>query len=131
VYNNTVAWNANGIVVLEQNRGSTAYNAFGDYVHDNTIVAPVQQPGGIVYALAWAADDGAGMFDPARGNHGLSNKYGFSGSPEPNGYRWAWNGSYTILSQFNATPGDGGNGVYLNIDQQNQALTAAGIPTSP
>lgn len=129
VFNNTLAWNSNGIVVLEQNRGP-AYLVFNTRVHDNTIVSQDAPTGGIVYALAWLSDYPTNMYAQSQANTGSSDKYGYSGVAE-SGLRFAWGGSgYNHLADFNATPGEHA-GVYLTRAEQDAALTAMRIPLSP
>ncbi len=129
VFRNTLAWNSNGISVLEQDRGP-GYLVFNTSVHDNTIVSQDALPGGFVFALAWLSDYPTKMFTLPQGNTGSSNRYGYSGAAESS-WRFAWGGAgYSRLADFNATPGEHG-GVYLTSAEQDSALSAARIPLSP
>ncbi len=115
VFSNTLAWNSNGITVLEQNRGP-AYFVFGTSVHDNTIVSQDGQEGGLVYALAWLADQPTQMYTSSQNNTGSSNRYGYSGVGESApSTRFAWDGNYSWLADFSTTPG-GSGGSYLTLE---------------
>jgi len=130
VFGNTLAWNSNGIVVLEQNRGS-AYLVFNTSVHDNTIVSQDAQADGIAYALAWLSDYPTKMYTASQNNTASSNRYGYSGVREPASWRFAWGGGgYSRLADFGTTPG-GKGGSYLTLEQQNSVLSAVRVSLSP
>jgi parallel beta-helix repeat protein len=125
VANNVVAWNADGIVVLSQDR-SDAPLVTGNYVHDNTIIlAPRSGDTSDQIALGWLQDWAGNLFDPASNNRGAGNAY-WIGSPEPEWARFGWNGPIDTLATFNATPGEAG-GRYLTDAEKNSVLSAAGI----
>ncbi len=128
VFNNTLAWNSNGIAVLEQDRGP-AYLVFNTAIHDNTIVSQDAPAGGIVYALAWLSDHPTKMYATSQANTASSNRYGYSGAGESS-WRFAWGASYSRLADFNATPGGKGGG-YLSAEGQKSVLSAAQVPLSP
>jgi hypothetical protein len=127
VANNVVAWNADGIDVISQNRGDPGWNSVtGVYVHDNTIVlAPRAGDSSDKIALGWLQDWAGVMFDSSSANRGASNAY-WIGSAEPEWARFGWNGHIDTLAAFNATPGEEG-GRYLTIAERNQVLGTAGI----
>jgi hypothetical protein len=129
VFRNTLAWNSNGIVVLEQERGP-AYLVFNTSIHNNTIISQDAQAEGIVYSLAWLSDYPTKMFTPSQNNTASSNRYGYSGVGESVRLRFAWGGSYGRLVDFGATPG-GKGGSYLTLEQQNSVLSAAQVTESP
>ena len=129
VFGNTLAWNRNGISVLEQDRGVT-HMVSNTSVHDNLIVSQDPVPGAILYSLSWLSDHGTNMFSGSRHNGGSSNKYGYSGVPESGAWRFAWDQGYNRLADFNATPGEHG-GVYLSRAEQNAALAATAIALAP
>jgi parallel beta-helix repeat protein len=135
VYGNTVAWNADGIAVISQNRGDTAWNSVtGNYVHDNTIVlSPRAGDSSDKFALGWLQDWAGVMFSGTSNNRGANNAYWIS-SPEPEWSRFGWNGHVDTLAAFNATPGEEA-GRYLSAAERDQRLSVAGIPiataTSP
>jgi parallel beta-helix repeat protein len=130
VYGNTVAWNADGIDVISQNRGA-AWNAVtGNSVHDNTIVlSPKAGDSSDKIALGWLQDWAGVMFNASANNRGANNAY-WIGAPEPEWGRFGWNGPIDTLAALNATPGEEA-GRYLSTTERDQRLGAAGIPTAP
>ena len=129
VSGNTVAWNGNGITVLEQDRGP-AYLVFNTFVHDNVIVSSDAQGDGIVYALAWLSDHPTKMFTSSQNNSASSNRYGYSGVRESS-WRFAWGGGgFSRLADFATTPG-GKGGSYLTLEEQESVLRAVGVSLSP
>jgi len=131
VYGNTVAWNADGIAVISQNRGDPAWNSVtGNYVHDNTIVlSPRSGDTSDMIALGWLQDWAGVMFNTSSNNRGASNVY-WIGSPEPDWARFGWNGHVDTLAALNATPGEEA-GRYLTTAERDQRLSTTGIPTTP
>ena len=130
VSGNTVAWNADGISVISQDRGKAGPDdVHGVVVRDNTI-AMAPQPGdhSDVMALAWLQDWNGVLFASGSANGGSGNAYWWSGAVPHCGY--GWNGCYSSLTAFNATPGDQ-SGVALSSSTKAARLTAAGIPASP
>ncbi len=129
VTNNVVAWNADGIVVISQNRSDSA-PVVGNRVADNTIVlAPRAGDSSDKTALGWLQDWAGSMFAAASDNRGSGNDYWVS-TPEPQWARFAWNGPVETLAAFNGTPGEEG-GRYISTAEKDQILAAAGIPTAP
>lgn len=128
IYGNTLAWNANGIAVIEQDRtdSGTTHYVFNTYIHDNVVVMQDKHK----YASAWLSDYSTRMFDRAQDNHGALNKFGYSGLAESGFIRFAWHLPINSLAGFNATPG-GGNSRYLTQVEQNAALTSVAVPLSP
>jgi parallel beta-helix repeat protein len=132
VYDNTVAWNAEGIVVLATDREGTAYDLVHDvHVHDNTIFAsngPTEESNSL--GLAWVQGWTTTLFDPANNNWGANNKYWYT-SPESSLERFRWhNKSIGKLADFNATLGEE-NGIYLTPDEKDAVMTTKGIPPNP
>ncbi len=127
IADNVVAWNADGIDVISQDRGDPGWNSVTDvYVHDNTIVlAPGAGDTSDQIALGWLQDWAGVMFNANSDNRGASNAY-WIGSPEPETGRFGWNGPIDTLAAFNATPGEEG-GHYLTVAERDQVLGAAGI----
>ena len=127
IRHNTVAWNADGITVLSQDR--TDWPAFrpvyGNHVHDNVIATRGAEPMG----LAWLQDWAGVLFDAASNNRGAANTY-WRDVAEPTLSRFEWAGSRDTLAKFNATPGEEG-GRYLTAAEKDALLQAAGIPTAP
>ncbi len=124
IYDNVVAWNADGISVIEQNRElvNTVTNV---WVRDNTVVAPDG-----AFALAWLSDYGPyPLFNAGSNNRGTRNRYWFAGS-EAGTPRFAWAGPQLSLASFNATLG-GSGGRYLSDAEKEQVLAANRIPAVP
>lgn len=132
VYNNTVAWNADGISVVSQNRGEARWNAVSNNsVRDNSIYT-VQVDDHNVMTLAWLQDWDGSMSDPASNNRGANNRYyhlNGNDAPWPFGYVDRWF-PYDDLAGFNATSG-GNNGAYISAEQKDQHLAEAGVPSAP
>jgi parallel beta-helix repeat protein len=132
VYNNTVAWNADGIVVWNLDREGTEWDLVHDvYVHDNTILASngaTEETNTV--ALAWLQGWATTLFDPANNNRGANNEYWYT-SPESKLERFRWNDkAIASLANFNATLGEE-NGTYLTEGEKETVVTTRGIPVSP
>jgi nitrous oxidase accessory protein NosD len=128
VSGNTVAWNADGIVVISQSR-SGAPAVTGNHVHDNVVaIAPQPGDGSDKMAVAWLQDWSGSLFVAASNNTGSGNDY-WGSVAEPQWARFDWNGAISTLSSFNATPGEEG-AAYLTTSGLSQALVNAGVPTS-
>jgi parallel beta-helix repeat protein len=132
VFNNTVAWNADGISVISQDRGEARWNAVSNNnVHDNSIFT-VRADEHNVMTLVWLQDWEGSMAAPDSNNRGTNNRYYHSSgddSPWPFGYVDQWF-PYGDLAGFNTTPG-GNNGSYMNVEQKDQSLSSVGVPTEP
>ena len=120
VDHNTVAWNARGISVISQNRGSQPHH--GIRVYANTVIRSAGDK-----VAGWYDDHGGTLYNAANGNGGWGGRY-WVGVPEPTSYRYEWAGSRSTVAGYNATPGEEG-AVNLTTAQRDAALTAAGIPT--
>jgi len=135
VANNLVAWNADGISVISQQRSDGNHfrpgisnwdSVVNISVHHNDIVlAPQTSDTSDKYMLAWLQDWTGVMFDPASSNLGSSNRY-WHAQAEPT-RRFAWNGGLSLVTDFNATPGEAG-GRYLTVTERDTMLAAAGVP---
>jgi len=133
VYANTLAWNADGLVVYAQDRESMAYdNVYGVYVHDNTVLAKdyASDPTSN-YGLAWYQGPYSNqMFDSASNNRGAYNKYWYPDA-ESSLVRYEWKKTgYAKLANFNATPGEE-NGRYLTQSEKDAVVSNKGIPANP
>jgi hypothetical protein len=128
VDHNTVAWNADGISVLSQNRGTTRWNGVtGINVHDNVVVMGPQgssDSSNDRVALGYLQDWAGTMFASGSGNRGTAN--GFSATDAYG--RYQWNGALSSVAALNGTPAGGGNSVALSAAQRDAALNAAGMP---
>jgi parallel beta-helix repeat protein len=121
VYGNVVAWNADGISVISQNRGSTTWNdVHGNFVHDNTVIATTGT------GLGWFQDWSGVMFNATSNNRGSGGDYWYS-TGEPSSCRYEWQGCVDRISTFNTTPGEEG-GTYLSSSQRDAILQSAGVP---
>jgi hypothetical protein len=127
VSQNTLAWNADGISVLEQDR-EPDLAVTGVTVSQNVIALAPPAPGS--YALGWLSDvSPSQLYAPAAGNTGAANRY-WTPLPDTGGIQFGWTDDYSLLGAFNATPGEEG-GQYLTLTEKNQALGSAGIPLTP
>ena len=126
VAGNVVAWNADGIIVISQNRaGSPAVK--GVTVRDNTVaLAPQAVDGSDKMAIEWLQDWSGVMFDAASANTGSGDDYWVSVG-EPQWAQFGWNGPISTLAAFNGTPGEEG-GIYLTSAALSTTLATAGIP---
>ena len=130
VARNVVAWNADGITVISQNRPDGIATR-GQDVHDN-IIASRDDPSDTDsnLSLGWLQDWSGGMFDASSNNHGQSNAFWYP-APEPGYTRFGWNGPLTRMDDLNSTPAGGGNSRYLTVSEKDQLLTAAQVPLAP
>ena len=143
VFDNIVAWNAEGIFVASQNRLSgdpPAPYTKNVNVHSNTITLKASSnDASDALMLGWAQDWDGHIWDASSNNRGSLNTY-WRADPEPapgNFYpcRFSWGTGqsghcYSNLSDFNATGGEEG-AVYLTTPQRDALLSAAGLPTAP
>ncbi len=122
IYGNTVAWNADGISIISQQR-SDANPVTNNYVHDNQIIATRGSD-----LLFWAQDWSGTMFDATANNRGASDTY-WMDIPENGEARYSWITATGYLTTFNATAGAEG-ARYLTTTEKDQLLSQAGLPLS-
>lgn len=129
VRNNVVAWNADGIAVLSQNRTfrSIPWSTTNVSVHHNDVIRQDKHDGSMIVLLGWQEDYDGMLLDPASNNRGEANRYWYK--PEPSA-RFEWDGLISTLTAFNATPGEEA-GRYLSDAEKEAVLQAAGVPASP
>lgn len=138
IYDNVLAWNADGISVISADRGSEAGGSYGDvtgvYVHDNTLIQGGES--GLEqheYSLAWLDDKSVlTIGDPESNNRGANNAYWYE-FPESlaTGVRYAWGREgLSSLASFNATPGEE-DARYLGDEGKSEVLLSAGMPGRP
>jgi parallel beta-helix repeat protein len=129
VHDNIVAWGADGIGVISQNRADwPAYNNLtGVKVHHNTILR--HQSGVNVLALGWVQDWAGVLYDPASANEGYDNAYWYP-TPEPGGDRYHWSTAHNKLSGFNATPGEE-RGRFLTTAEKDAIVARHNLPSGP
>jgi len=123
IIRNTLAWNANGITVISQDRSDSRPVA-ANMVHDNTVV---ESTAGSI-ALGWFQDWAGPLYDQAADNRGSGNGFWYP-SPEGQDARFEWTGDITLLADFSGTRG-GANSWYLTSARATWALSQAGIPTT-
>jgi parallel beta-helix repeat protein len=128
IYDNVVAWNADGISVVSQGRGtwSTVQNV---NVHDNDILMKnwTSVPSDHM-ALSWLQDHAGVMYNSTSNNRGSLNRYYYTPA-EPTWCRFSWNGCISTIASFNSTPGEEG-GRYLTESEKDQVLSSQGVPTT-
>ncbi len=126
VDDNVVAWNADGIVVVSQERDDAPGPTTNVRTSGNTVAA---EAGFEAFALAWLQDWAGGITATAAGNGSSDDRFWISG-PEGGDARFAWAESFTRLAPFAATPG-GSGAAYLSDADLAARLEAAGIPVHP
>jgi len=128
VYNNTVAWNQNGISVLHTT-STEQFETANNWIHDNYIYMKDYPSFLPFYSCSRQLALGyCGEADPS--NRGSGNKYYYP-TVESSAPRYHYNTSgHSSLASFNATPGDEG-GTYMTTAQKDANLSALGVPTSP
>ena len=125
VAGNVVAWNADGISVISQDRKDFAGTSRDISVHDNVILtAGVDERD--TWLLFWAQDWPGPLFDPASNNRGANNRY-WSDVDEGSHPRFGWDGQHASLAAFNATRGEE-SGSYLGVGERDAILGEAQLP---
>lgn len=125
IFDNVLAWNGDGITVIEEERGP-AHSVERVYVHDNVVASTDKSRR---YGLAWLSElKPSRLFDPAANNRGERNAYWFA-EPESRS-RFAWRDDHTRLADFGMTPGGRGDR-YLTESEKDRTLTEAGLPPVP
>ncbi len=130
---NTLAWNNDGILVVNADRphgDGTQYDLVKNVrVHHNDILAK-DYPGGSHLALNWIkAYAGGNIYDAAANNRGHDNRYWYP-SAEGSPIRYGWSSKYPRLPSFSATLGEE-RGRYLSTTEKNSLVASKGIPASP
>jgi parallel beta-helix repeat protein len=136
VHHNTVAWNQSGIRVhnpirTDVHKDEAAYNTVSNVEVYANLIFQEQAPGSL--ALGWVVPDAnpyANLFDAAANNRGHDNRYYYSGPEGSALYRFAWDGHYAKMSDFNGTVGEE-SGRYISPTQKQQALESARVAASP
>ena len=133
VYNNVVAWNVNGIRVINSRRSDahpdeTEYDFVYNIEVDNNDILMDEAPDG-AYALGWVKTIPNGnLYDPAANNRGHNNRYWYA-APEASQMRYAWAVELTSLGAFNDTPGEE-NARYLSDAEKDEIVAANSIPNA-
>lgn len=129
VIDNAVAWNADGISVISQERDDAPPRIADVRVDRNVIIGTDGRPEASQnYGLAWLEDWSGQLFDATSGNGGTGNRFWYSTGEGDT--RWAWAGDIDRLDAFAATPG-GTDSRYLSAEEKSAILAAAGIPPAP
>jgi parallel beta-helix repeat protein len=126
VEDNVLAWNADGIVVVSQDRDDSPGPATGLRTERNVVAS---ETGREVFGEAWLVDGSAALTDPASGNGGIADRFWFT-SPEGGSDRFAWGRGSSRLDEFRATPG-GVDDTYLTDAEVADILAAADLPGHP
>lgn len=132
VYRNVLAWNNDGISVVNQDRtqgdGTEFDKVTGVRVYDNDILTR-DYDGGQHMALAWIkAYAGGNIYEPAADNRGYDNRYWYPDT-EGSAYRYKWSSSSKELSAFNGTPGEE-RGRYLSSTEKDRLVAGSGVPAN-
>ncbi|HEY1293549.1 MAG TPA: LamG-like jellyroll fold domain-containing protein [Chloroflexota bacterium] len=133
VFNNVVAWSAEGISVIWQQRNDYgSLQPVGIHVHNNVIARTISSSTDYWadLALGWLNDTSSTvLYNPASNNGGSSNLYWYD-QPEGGPVRFSWQYAYQALADFQATGAETGSR-YLSNSELAQALGAKGVPVSP
>jgi parallel beta-helix repeat protein len=126
VHDNVVAWGADGISVISQERTDWPdyQDVTGVTVHHNTILRNSDGVNG--FGLAWLQDWAGVLYDAGSANQGYDNAYWYPAA-EGGGDRFSWSSSTRFLSTFNSTPGEE-RGRYLTNAEKDAVLATYSIP---
>lgn len=131
IYDNVLAWNADGISIVSADRTSQNAGTVNDVsVRNNIILAGDDLTDGEdqPFALAWLQDWNGVLYRPSSNNHGIDNRYWY---PKPEEQmRFSWETPFSNLSNFNSTPGEQ-SGRYLTNTQKDKVISSADIPAYP
>jgi nitrous oxidase accessory protein NosD len=132
IYDNVVAWNADGISVISADRDGIGYDeVINVRVHHNTILAE-EDPDDEhhTYALSWLQDWEGVLFRRTSDNRGAYNRYWYP-TRESTVARFEWyRKPRDELANFNTTLGEEG-GRYLSEAEKDRVVSSAGIPPFP
>jgi hypothetical protein len=139
VDDNVLAWNASGVVVVQQDRegaGEHPYNYVKNVRLNRNRIVQDEPPGSLNHAaVVWNEGYGAtargfpSPYDAAANNGGAESRYWFDG-PEGATSRFKWEARLEDLDAFNATPAEK-NGRYLTDAGKDSLLEANNLPTAP
>ena len=137
VYNNTMAWNNDAVVVANPQRtrgvggSDPKFDTVTDvHVHHNTILATDYPGYPTPYALAWVKAYSEGnLYDSLANNRGYDNNYWYAAQEGPE-TRYRWEADLSSLSAFNDTLGEE-RGRYLSPAEKDEVVATNNIPASP
>jgi parallel beta-helix repeat protein len=133
VTRNVLAWNNDGISVVNQNRSRNAYDTVNNVrVVKNKLITRDYRRGNFHMSLNWVkAYSGGNIYRRGAGNRGYDNKYWYPTvknpsrrGPEP---RFKWGDNYKKLRAFNSTLG-GREGSYMPNRLKNRILDVRKLP---
>jgi nitrous oxidase accessory protein NosD len=126
VRGNLLAWNADGISVISQDRNQAGGDAVRNVsVTGNTVLADAASG----FLLAWLQDWSGPLYAADSGNAGSGNRF-WHETPEPSSCRFDWASCIDAIGPFSTTPGGKGS-TYLTDAAAHAALTRAGVPAHP
>ncbi len=126
VIDNVLAWNADGIVVVSQDRDDSPGPATGLRSEGNIVAS---ETGREAFGEAWLVDGSAVLTKATSGNGGSGDRFWFTG-PEGRDARFAWGSNLSSLGDFRATAG-GTDAAYLTDAEIADALASADLPGHP
>ena len=134
VYDNVVAWNNDGITVVNDDRkqgdGVQYDRVTGVKVRDNYVLAKDYSGTSLHMALSWVkAYSGGNLYDPEAGNRGYGNRYWYTNGEE-SAYRYKWNGNFKKLGDFNATLG-AERDRHLSNAEKDRLVADRKVPAAP
>lgn len=139
VDDNVLAWNASGVVVVQQDREGPEehpYNYVKNVRLNRNRIVQDEPPGSLNHAaVVWNEGYGAtargfpSPYDAAANNGGAEGRYWFDG-PEGGTPRFKWKDRLEDLDAFNATPAEK-NGRYLTDAGKDSLLEANSLPVAP
>ncbi len=121
VAGNVVAWNANGISVVNQQRPDGG-PATGDTLQGNTVLVAGDGP----VAIGWWQDFAGDLYNPLSHNTGSGNAVWYR-SAAGDADRFVWSYGLMAMSSFDQTAGGAGS-IYLSNRAEGQVIAAYGLP---
>lgn len=134
VRNNVVAWNADGISVIQQSREDhNATEVSGVRVENNTVA--VKAIGVLDYAMGWLTDIPSRSLYTNGTNSGDNNRFYREPTVSAQNvtYRvnYAWEGEISDIARFRATLGGGSGSQEISRADLEAVLQSAGMPLQP
>ncbi|WP_297853514.1 nitrous oxide reductase family maturation protein NosD [Meiothermus sp.] len=134
VRNNLVAWNADGISVVQQIRDDHNATEVSNVRVENNLIA-VKAIGVLDYALGWLSDTDNRTLYSNGTNSGDSNRFfrepTVTAQNVTHRVNYAWAGEISDIDRFRTTPGGGGNSQEIGRTELENVLRAANLPLQP